>query len=180
MRAKWLWLTGLTALAGLAAGCGEGHAIFIVDAYSFMPPKDHTVAYVVPPTSPGSATSPWQKISLPGAGSSIVDSVVIFGTDSIHNTSGGPGTIGMQLLLTADTLVSPDTALTVVPKRLSGTETVPDTVRGTLRPSVDTLFTKSTVWARVVAQGYDSGLVALQGQMVLHSLRLTIVISDKI
>ncbi|HEX4627692.1 MAG TPA: hypothetical protein VH137_02800 [Gemmatimonadales bacterium] len=171
---------GMTVLAAIAVGCGGGHAIFNVDVYSFMKPADRTVMYAVPPSSGASIASPWQKISLPGAGSSLVDSILIFGTDSVHNTNGGPGTIGLQLVMTADTLVAPDTALTVAPKRVTGIQTVPDTVRGKLRPSVDTLFTKSTIWARVVAQGYDSSLTLLQGTMVLQSLTLTVVLTPKI
>jgi hypothetical protein len=172
---------GVTVLAAIAVGCGGGHAIFNVDVYSFMAPKDDTVPYIVPPSSGVSVASPWQKISLPGAGSSLVDSIVIFGTDSVHNTNGGPGTIGLQLVMTADTLAAvQDTALTVAPKRVNLVQNVPDTVRGRLRPSVDTLFTKSTIWARVIAQGYDSSVTPLQGKMVLQSLTLTVVLTAKI
>ncbi|HEX4601993.1 MAG TPA: hypothetical protein VH116_11420 [Gemmatimonadales bacterium] len=173
---------GVTVLAAIAVGCGGGHAIFNVDVYSFMAPKDDTVPYIVPPLSGVSVASPWQKISLPGAGSSLVDSIVILGTDSIHNASGGPGTIGLQLVMTADTTPGAprDTALTVVPKPVSGAQTVPDTVRGRLRPGVDTLFTKSTIWAQVIAQGNNSSATALQGKMVLQSLTLTVVLTAKI
>ena len=178
MRAKWL------CLAALAAGCGPGHAIFNVDVYSFMSPAQHTVSYVVPPTTPNFTTSsPAQRINLPGVGSSLVDSIMIFGTDSIYNTSGGPGTIGLQVFMASDSLgtfTNPDTALTVIPKAVSGVQTIPDTVRGKLRPNVDSLFTKSKLWVRVEAQASNSGPAPLQGKMVLQSLLLTVVITDKI
>src|SRR5881396_3568057 len=152
MRAKWLWMI---CLAGLAAGCGKGEAIFNVNVYSFLPPKQDSVPYVIPPSTPGIDTgSVPQRISLPGVGSSIVDSILIFGTLDLHNT-GGTGTLGLQLFMASDSAgtYSPSAAvLTVTSKTVTGTQVVPDTVQGKLLSNADSLFAKTQLWVRVAAR----------------------------
>src|SRR5947208_8697619 len=79
MKAKWLGVA--LGCAVVAAGCGQGRAIFNVDVYSFIKGTgSDTRAYAVPPGVSGSAGTTPRKISLPGVGSSIVDSVRAFGT----------------------------------------------------------------------------------------------------
>src|SRR5690242_19438327 len=92
-----------TALLALTiAACGQGKAIFNVDAYSFMTGagKD-TIPYAIPPG--GGTASTVQQINLPpGFGKSIVDSVRITqGYAYLFNT-GGSGTIGFALFFAAD------------------------------------------------------------------------------
>jgi len=122
MRATWLWMT---VLAGLAAGCGKGEAIFNVNVYSFLPATQDTVPYFIPPNTTADTGSVPQKITLPGVGSSIVDSIQIFGTLDLYNQSG-TGTIGLQLFMAADsagTYTASNAVLTVTPKTVSGAPT---------------------------------------------------------
>lgn len=182
MRAKWLGVAGVAALAGLALGCGPGHAIFNVDVYSFIKGtgKD-TVPYAVPPLTNATA-SQFQKIRLPGAGGSLVDSIIVFGTDTLRNQTGS-GTVGFQLYLAADsagTYLPGALALTVMPKSVANTSVVPDTIRGKLAPAVNPLFTKDSVWARFAAAGSNPNATPLAGKMVLASLLLTVVMNAKL
>ena len=181
MRATWLWMT---VLAGLAAGCGRGEAIFNVNVYSFLPATQDTVPYFIPPNTTADTGSVPQKITLPGVGSSIVDSIQIFGTLDLYNQSG-TGTIGLQLFMAADsvgTYTASNAVLTVTPKTVSGAPAVPvaDTVQGKLLSDANPLFTQKTLWVRVGAAGSNSSLTTpVVGHMVLTTLRLSAFINDK-
>jgi hypothetical protein len=179
MRAKWLWIA---ALAGSAVGCGQGHAIFNVDVYSFIKGSGQdTIPYFVPPGADSASSTP-QRIDLPGAGSSFVDSVIVSGSMNLENQAGA-GTIGLQLFLAADsagTFTSGALALTVPDAAVSGTATTPDTIIGRFNAGVIQLFTGSQVWIRFQAKGTNPGLTLLQGNAVLKSLWLTVVINDKL
>ena len=180
MRAKWLWMTWL---AGLAAACGEGHAIFNVDVYSFIKGTGaDSIPYFVPPgPTPDSASSTPRRIDLPGAGSSIVDSVLVNGKVNFQNDSGA-GTIGLQLYLAADSVGSLNAsalALTVPDANVSGNVPTPDTIIGRLSSNVISLLAGKQVWVRFQAKGSNSGLVVVGGSAVLKGLRLTVVMNDK-
>ena len=179
MRATWLWMT---VLAGLAAACGEGHAIFNVDVYSFIKGTgDDSLPYFVPPGPPDSASSTPRRIDLPGAGSSIVDSVLVNGKVNFVNDSGA-GTIGLQLYLdstAAGTMNSSALALTVPDANVSGNTTTPDTIIGRLSSNVISLLAGKQVWIRFQAKGTNSGVALLGGSAVLKGLRLTVVMNDK-
>ena len=182
MRSKWLRMTWL---AGLAVGCGKGEAIFNVNVYSFLPAAQDTVPYFIPPNTPSADTgSVAQRIDLPGVGSSVVDSIRIFGTLDLYNQSG-TGTIGLQLFMAADSLgtyTASNAVLTVTPKTVSGSPPVPvaDTVQGQLLSSANPLFTRRQVWVRVAAEGSNSSLTTpVIGRMVLTTLRLSAFINDK-
>src|SRR5438309_7422438 len=94
---------GVALLAALTVGCGEGRAIFNVDVHSFLfgTGRD-TVPYLVP-ASTTQDTSSVQHINLPGAGSSIVDTLHAIGGVTFLNTSGS-GTILLQIYVAADSL----------------------------------------------------------------------------
>ena len=180
MRAKWLLVT---AVAVLAVGCGEGRAIFNVDVYSFVKGTGQdTIPYFIPPGGASASNTP-KEVNLPvGAACSIVDSVKVFGTLDLVNASGS-GTIAAQLFLAADSAGTYDStalAFSVPPKSVSGTSTVADTIQGKLNAGANSLFTKSELWFRLVAGGTNSGLTLVQGKMVLTSLQLTVVITDKL
>jgi hypothetical protein len=181
MKAKWLGVA--LGCAVVAAGCGKGRAIFNVDAYSFIKGTgSDTRSYTVPPGVSGSAGTTPQKISLPGAGSSIVDSVRAFGTLDLNNTNGS-GTIGLDVYLAADsisTLNASAKAITVPIKSVSGSITTADTIRADLTAAFNSLFAQSQLWIRFVVNGSaDPGLNPLQGTAVVTSLQLTVIISDK-
>jgi hypothetical protein len=187
MRAKrlWLWLAGLGGLGGLLAGCGSGSLVVNVDVYSFLKGTGQdTVVYAIPPNTPNAVQwSTPQKVSTPGAGSSLVDSVLIFGTLNLQNQSGA-GTLGLQLFVASDsagTYNPSAAALTVAPKMVSGAATVLDTVSGSLLGNVDSLFAKSQLWFRVAAQGSNASLVTpVVGKMVLKSLILSVWMRQKL
>jgi hypothetical protein len=180
MRAKSVWTIWL---AGLAAGCGKGEAIFNVNVYSFLPANQDTVPYFIPKSTPGvDAGGIPQRINLPGVGSSVVDSIKILGTLDVHNDSGA-GALGLQLFLAADSAGTYNTSaavLTVTSKAISGDTVVADTVQGGLLATANSLFTKDSVWVRVGAHGSNSSTTnALAGKMVLTSLLLSVFIDDK-
>jgi hypothetical protein len=179
MRAKWLWAT---VLAALGAGCGEGHAIFVVDVYSFIKGSgSDTIAYFILPASDSASSTP-QRIELPGAGSSIVDSATVNGRVNFENQSG-TGSIGLQMYLAANaagTYNASALAFTVPQVAVSGAATVPDTILGRLDPAVLSLLTGSEMWVRFQAKGTNSGVTLVQGNAVLKSLVLTVAINDKL
>src|SRR5438034_3543430 len=180
MKAKWLGLALVSA--AVAAGCGEGRAIFNVDVYSFLKGTGRdTVPYLVPPGLSGSGSSTPQKINLPGAGSSIVDSVRALGTIDLINATGS-GSLGLQVFLAADsagTYNAAALAISVPAKNVSPASTTPDTIRGDLSAALNALFTKSQLWIRFGASASNAGLTPLQGKAALKSLLLTVIIKDK-
>src|SRR2546427_7229305 len=68
MKAKWL---GVTLLVAVAAACGEGHAIFSIDVYSFMTGTGSDTLRVPPDPLPG----------LPPASPPVQDSIIPIGVD---------------------------------------------------------------------------------------------------
>ena len=180
MKVKWL---GAALGCAVLAGCGQGRAIFNVDVASFLKGTgSDTVSYAVLPGVSGSAGPPAQQITLPGVGSSIVDSVRAFGILDLRNATGS-GTIGFDVYLAAD---APGTsnpsakAITVPIKTVSGTRTTPDTIRADLSTAFKSLFAGTQLWIRFVGNGSaDPGITPLQGQAVLTTLQLTVIISDK-
>ncbi|OLC05292.1 MAG: hypothetical protein AUH45_00795 [Gemmatimonadetes bacterium 13_1_40CM_69_22] len=180
MKAKWLGLALVSA--AVVTGCGEGRAIFNVDLYSFLKGTgSDTVPYFALPGFSADTASPPRKVNLPGAGSSIVDSVRAFGTVDLVNATGS-GTIGLQVYLAADSLgtYKPSAlAINVPSKSVSGTNTTRDTIRVDLSAAFDSLFTKSQLWIRFGASVSNPGATTLQGKAVLASLLLTVIIKDK-
>src|SRR5260370_29272432 len=162
MKAKGVGVTLVSA--GVAVGCGQGRAIFNVDVYSFLKGTgSDAAAYTVPPAMSGTASSTPQKINLPGAGSSIIDTVRAFGTANLVNSTGSCS-IGLQVYLAADsagTFNASALAITVPAKNVSGTATTPDTIRADLSAALDSLFTKSQLWIRLVASGSNPGATLL-------------------
>ena len=181
MRTKWVWAL-VIAVAAVAA-CGLGHAIFVVDAYSFMKGTgSETVNYPAVPPGTVSASNTPVRIRLPGAAASIVDSVTAFGTVELQNQAG-TGTIGLQVYAAADsagTYNSSALVLTVPTKAVSGSATVQDTIIGRLAPAADSLFRNDELWTRVQITVSNTGATLMQGKVVLKSLQATIVITDKI
>jgi hypothetical protein len=182
MKAKWLMMA--LGCAVVAAGCGQGRAIFNVDVYSFLKGTgSDTISYAVPPGVSGSAGVTPKKISLPGAGSSVVDSVRALGAIDLRNATGS-GSIGLQVYLAADsagTFNPSALAITLPTKTVSGTNVTPDVISADLTAAFNSLFTNSQLWIRFVANGSaDPGVTPLQGNAVLTSLELTVIISDKV
>jgi hypothetical protein len=172
-----------TLLVGALAGCGQGRAIFNVDAYSFMQGtgKD-TIQYAIPPG--GGSASTVQKISLPpGFGKSIVDSVrITTGGADLFNSSG-TGSIGFALFFAADSASTYTTpaALNIAATNVTGTQgPVPVAITGDLSSTVNSLFTQQTVWVRIAATGSNGSATPVIGKGVLTALVIRVVVEDKL
>ncbi len=172
-----------SALLVCVAACGQGKAIFNVDVYSFMKGtgKD-TIPYVIAPSSSASAST-FQRILLPpGFGSSIVDSVRITTGNAKLINSAGSGTIGLHLHFAADSagMTTAPAALSIGPTSVTGADTVPVAISGDLSSTVNTLFTRDTLWMRITATGTKSGLTAMTGKGALTALVIRVVLQDRI
>jgi hypothetical protein len=190
MRAKRLWALWLVGLGGLLAACGSGNLVLNVDVYSFLKGtgKD-VVPYVVPVPGTIDTSSAPQLLRLLGAGSSIVDSVLIAGTANLRD-SLGTGALAFKLYLAADsagTRLPGNLALSVPAKAVSAGTTVVDTISCPPRPanclllsSANSLFAKDSVWVRVAVTASNTGAGPFAGKMVLSALLLTIVVNPKL
>lgn len=177
----------MKALAGalllFVAACGQGKAIFNVDVYSFMAGsgKD-TIPYVIPPSSSASAST-FQRILLPpGFGGSIVDSVRITTGNANLINNAGTGTIGLQFRFAADsagTIAAP-AALNIPATSVTGAQTVPVAISGDLSSTINSLFTRDTLWMRITATGTNAGLTPVTGKGVITALVIRVVIQDKV
>lgn len=171
-------------LVAAAVGCGEGRVIFNVDVYSFLQGtgKD-TVPYAVPPATSATASTV-QLINLPpGLGNSIVDSVRITNGSANLITTGGAGSIGLELFVASDsagTHLPGALALSLPPTAIPGPGTVPVAISGDLSPGLNSLFTQPTLWIRLAATGTNPGAVPLVGEMALTALQLRVVMQEKL
>jgi len=165
------------------AACGEGKAIFNVDVYSFMAGsgKD-TIPYVIPSSSSASAST-FQRILLPpGFGGSIVDSVKITTGNANLINSAGTGTIGLQFRFAADsagTITAP-AALSIPATTVTGAQTVPVAISGDLSSTINTVFTRDTLWMRITATGTNAGITPVTGKGAITALVIRVVIQDKV
>lgn len=173
------------ALLIFVAACGEGKAIFNVDAYSFMQGtgKD-TIRYIIPPATPSATASTVLKVSLPpGFGSSVVDSVrITTGNANLVNASGA-GSIGMAIYFAGDSAgtYSAPAALNIPATAVSGANTVPVAISGDISGVVDSLFKQDLVWMRIAATGSNASLTTpVQGKGVLTALMIRVVLQDKV
>jgi len=171
------------ALLVLTAACGEGRAVFNIDAYSFMAGtgKD-TIPYVIPPATSATASTVL-KINLPpGFGSSSIDSVRITNGGANLINTGGTGTIGFQLFFASDsasTYTAP-LALNIPATSVTGAQTVPVVITGDLSGVVDSLFKQATLYMRIAATGTNGGGTPVVGKGAITSLVIRVVLQDKI
>jgi hypothetical protein len=193
MRAKrlWaLWLAGLGGFGGLLAACGSGSLVINLDVYSFLKGTGNDIVpYVVLVPGTIDTSSAPQLLRLLGAGSSIVDSVIIAGTANLRD-SLGTGTLAFKLYLAADaagTRLPGALALSVPAKAVSPGTTVVDTISCPPRPSsclllssANSLFTRDSVWARVAVTASNTGAGPFAGKLALSSLLLTVVMKPKL
>src|SRR5256886_13429414 len=94
MKAKWHVVA--LGCAVVAAGCGQGRAIFNVDVYSFLKGTGKDTLRLppdpLPPLPPSTTVTDSVTpiaVNLPGAGSSIVDTVRLIGTLDVTNQAHG-------------------------------------------------------------------------------------------
>jgi len=182
---KRIWVGVTVALAALAA-CGVGNAIVNVDVFSFLQgSSSDSIPYVVPPGASNFAVSNApRKINLiPGVGGSLVDTVSVSGSTNFVNQTG-TGSIGFQLYVASDSAATyqPSAAVFAAPLAVNVTPgtTTPLVIPLTnLTATLDSLFSQSAIWVRLVAVVSNSGATLVQGVTVLTGLNLRVVVNVK-
>ena len=178
----------LAVLAVLVAAwaCGEGHAIFDVDVFSFIQGSGgDTLHYTIPPGIGGTVQNPPLSVTLlPGLGSSVVDTVQLTGAAAAQNKTGG-GQIGFNLYFAADSdsvYAASNTPILSTPLQNvgPGVDTVSLPLTGAFTSAQDSLFTQKKVYVGVQLQLTNTGATVLDGRLQLTALHLRLVIKDKI
>src|SRR4029077_24562 len=138
----------------LAAACGEGHAIFNVDVYSFIQGSGgDTLHYTTPGiigTTPPLNKPPLKVTLLPGLGSSVVDTVQLTGAAAIQNKTG-TGSLSFKIYFGADshTVYSTTPSLTASGNAGPGAANTQMVLNATLTGAQDSLFTQKEVFVGV-------------------------------
>jgi len=174
----------LVGLLAIVAACGEGRAIFNIDAQSFKQGtgKD-TIPYAIPPATSGTVST-FQRINLPpGFGSSGVDSVRITTGNITLLNSAGQGTIGFTIYFASDsagtTTAAP--ALSIPATAIGpGADTAAVPISGDLSATVNDLFTQEVLWMRIAASGTNTGAVIASGKGAITALQIRVVLQDKV
>jgi hypothetical protein len=173
------------AAAVLAAACGEGHAIFNVDVYSFIAGSGgDTLHYTTPGiigTTPPLDNPPLSVTLLPGLGSSVVDTVQVTGNAAIQNNTGS-GSLSFKIYFGADsnTVYAGTPILTTSGNAGPGALTTNMVLNATLTSAQDSLFTQKKVFVGVQAQLSNNTTTPLDGRLQLTALHLRLVIKDKV
>lgn len=184
MRTMRLSLSVLAA-AVLAAACGEGHAIFDVDVYSFIAGSGgDTLHYTTPGvvgTTPPLDNPPLRVTLLPGLGSSVVDTVQVTGTAAIQNNTG-TGSLSFKIFFGADsnTVYSTTPILTALGNAGPGADTTIMVLNATLTSAQDSLFAQKQVFVGVQAVLSNNTTTPLDGRLKLTALHLRLVVKDKV
>lgn len=173
------------AAAVLAAACGEGHAIFNVDVFSFIQGSGgDTLHYTTPGvigTTPPLNNPPLKVTLLPGLGSSVVDTVQVTGAAAIQNNTG-TGSLSFRIYFGADsnTVYSTTPILTASGNAGPGAATTQMVLNATLTNAQDSLFTQKEVFVGIQAVLSNNTTTPLDGRLQLTALHLRLVIKDKV
>ncbi|HKR57149.1 MAG TPA: hypothetical protein VJS20_12685 [Gemmatimonadales bacterium] len=184
MRTMRLSLSVLAA-AVLAAGCGEGHAIFDVDVYSFIAGSGgdtlHYTAPAIIATSPPLNNPPLSVTLLPGLGSGVVDTVQVTGQALTENTVG-KGHMSFKIFFGADsnTVYTTTPILTVAGNAGPGAKSDTLPLSGLLTGAQDSLFSQKKLFVGVQVVLSNDSATVLDGRLRLTALHLRIVIKDKL
>lgn len=169
----------------LAAACGEGHAIFNVDVYSFIAGSGgDTLHYSAPGvigTTPPLNNPPLAVTLLPGLGSSAVDTVQVTGAAAIQNNTGS-GSLALSIYFGADsnTVYSTTPILMTSGNAGPGADTTIMALNATLTSGQDSLFTQKKIYVGVQAVLSNNTATPLDGRLQLTALHLRLVVKDKI
>ncbi len=191
MKAKWLGVAlGCAVLAGGAAGCGQGRAIFNVDVYSFLKGTGRDTLRLppdpLPPLPPSTTVTDSVTpiaVNLPGAGSSIVDTVRLIGTLDVTNPTSS-GTLSYQIFFASSpspaVVYGGAPALTVGPASFpAATTSVPISAPNLAAPVRD-LFKSSALYIGIRGTISNTGATGLRTTLKLTQLQATIIILDKV
>lgn len=172
------------AAAVLATACGEGHAIFNVDVYSFIQGTGgDTLSYVIPSgLPPDSVQDPARGVTmLKGIGNAVVDTVVLSGNALIENQTG-TGTISFKVFFGLDSNTVYSTTPLLVSNGTAGPGAVTDTLKflATLTSAQDSIFTQGKAFVGIQVGVSNTSGTTIQGRFQLHALDLHIVTKEKI
>ncbi len=180
MKAKWIGAGATIALAVVLAGaCGEGHAIFDIDVFSFLKSGADTLHYTIPIATPGTnvRNTPIKMNLIGGFGKSVVDTVTITGGANLVNNTG-TGTVTFRLYFAADSASTySGTPVLTAGGSVNGAGTTAIGSQATLIG--DTLFNRQTLWVGVEARVAVS-TPPLDGKVQVTALRLRIVLKPKL
>jgi hypothetical protein len=183
MRIKRLWLA-LFAASAVGAACGEGHAIFNIDVFSFISgAANDTLPYAVLPASGGTVQIPPIAIKLlSGAANSNVDTVTISGGALVDNQTGGPGTLAFKLYFSSDSNTVYSTTPIFTTNAGAGPAGADSTLvfNATLTSAQDSLFNEPKLFVGIAATLTNPSASTLSGVLRLTALNLRVVLEDKI
>jgi hypothetical protein len=165
--------------AALAAGCGEGRAIFNIDAYSFLVGEVDTVPYAAPPIigSYDTTTTPVEVSMLAGLGESNVDTVYIDATANLLNTSGNADIL-LEFYFAADSAsVYSGAPHFFATGSVNGAQTVPIGANVEL---TDALFSEPTLWVGIRVGITNNAATFVDGRAAVTGLDLRIVLNDQV
>ena len=184
MKAKWIGAGAKAAFmaAVLAVACGEGHAIFDVDVFSFLKSGADTLHYTVPIVTTATVQNTPIKMDLvAGFGKSVVDTVTITAGGNLVNNTGS-GTVTFRLFFAADSASTySGTPVLTAGGSVSGPGTTPIGGQATL--IADTLFSRQVLWVGVQARVMVSAgppPPPVDGKVQVTALRLRIVLKPKL
>ena len=176
MRAKWLWMAIFLATA---TGCGQGHAIFDIDVFSFLSAANADTLPYIGPLPPGVPdTIPVQTVTSLGIGSSsLVESVSMSGAVDFVNATG-TGSVLFQVYFDSvkSTVYTGTPAFSVSGNVTPGATTTSPFAKDLTDSTMKQLFLASTIYVGIRA----SATGTIQGTAKLTALRARIVVQDKI
>ena len=188
MHKKWL---GAALLAVLAAGCGEGHAIFTVDVYSFMTGTGSDTLRLPPDPLPPMPPATSFKDSIAPVGvdlptamsSSIVDTVLLTGSLDVTNPTSS-GTLSYDVFLSSSSdpavVYGGTPVLTVGPASFPASTTPVPIVSQNLAAVVGTVFQGSGLYVGIRGTVSNTGATGLKTTLKLTALQARIVFQDRI
>lgn len=179
MKQPWRFALLLGAAASLSAGCGEGRAIFNLDAYSFIAGEVDTVPYAAPPIvgTYDTTTTPIEISLLAGLGESNVDTVYINAAADLLNNSGNADVV-LEVYFAADSAsvygAAPQFSAS---GSVNGAETVPIGANVVL---TDALFSEPTLWVGIRVEITNNTVAVVDGRAAVNGLDLRIVLNDQV
>lgn len=173
------------AAAVLAAACGEGHAIFDVDVFSFIAGSGgdtlHYTAPAIIATSPPISNPPLSVTLIPGLGTGVVDTVQVNG-NALTENKVGKGHMSFKIFFGADsnTVYTTTPVLTIVGNAGPGLKDDSLPFSGVLTSAQDTLFKQKKLFVGIQVVLSNDSAAVLDGRLRLTALNLRVVIKEKL